>query len=366
MPLYFRKSIRLFGGLRLNLSSSGAGLSWGVRGFRLSVNPRGAYVTVGGNGIYYRQRIGGPDRRARSAQRASGNAVPVLEAQLPIPSAHVGQLVDSTSAATLERLNRSVHRFAYTNVVAVAGFLTAAVALITIHPVVAAAVGGFTLLLMYIAGQIDAQRRAFPLLFRLDSAARQQWAARSSALTALSKGARLWRITADVLVPEQARREKGARRVARRPVSLHQSPAPCIVSNYTPYCLDAGDKQLYFFPDRVYVYQRGTYGAITYADLSVTAGQERFVESVPPPADCQIVDYTWQYVRRDGGPDRRHAWNPQLPVVQYGTLALRSSTGLNLLLQVSPVEAAYRFAREFLGAQNLLPATVQRDPGHLQ
>lgn len=363
MPLYFRKSIRLFGGLRLNLSSAGAGLSWGVKGFRLSVNARGTYVTVGGNGIYYRQRIGRSTRRTGPAQRASGRAVPAPEAELPIPGAHAGQLVDSTSAATLERLNRSVHRFAYANIVAGAGILTSVVVLITIHPVVAVATGGFTVLLMCIAGQIDAQRRAFPLLFRLDSAAQQQWAARNRALATLSRSARLWRITADILISERARNEEEARHVERRPASLQQKSAPCIVSNHTPYCLDVGDKQLYFFPDRVYVYQAGTYGAVAYADLSVVAGQGRFAESAMPPADCQVVDHTWQYVRRDGGPDRRYAWNPQLPVVLYGTLTLRSSTGLNLALQVCPVEAAYRFAQELLEAQNVLSATVQRDPG---
>ena len=33
---------------------------------------------------------------------------------------------------------------------------------------------------------------------------------------------------------------------------------------------------------------------------------------VPVPSWCQSVGYTWQYMNRDGGPDRRYSYNPQI------------------------------------------------------
>lgn len=57
MGFYFRKSVS-FGGLRLNFSKSGVGASVGTKGFRFGISPRGNYVRIGANGLYYRTMIG--------------------------------------------------------------------------------------------------------------------------------------------------------------------------------------------------------------------------------------------------------------------------------------------------------------------
>ena len=60
MSLRFRRSVSLGGGLRLNLSKSGLGISGGVRGARMGIGPRGARMAVGapGTGLYYEKRHG--------------------------------------------------------------------------------------------------------------------------------------------------------------------------------------------------------------------------------------------------------------------------------------------------------------------
>ena len=59
MGFFFRKSFRLTRGLRINLSKSGVGLSAGVKGARIGLGPRGASVSGGKDGIYFRQSLGG-------------------------------------------------------------------------------------------------------------------------------------------------------------------------------------------------------------------------------------------------------------------------------------------------------------------
>ena len=54
MGFYFRKSVNL-GGLRFNFSKSGVGVSTGVKGFRVGSGPRGNYVQMGRNGVYYKK-----------------------------------------------------------------------------------------------------------------------------------------------------------------------------------------------------------------------------------------------------------------------------------------------------------------------
>jgi len=54
----FRRSVRLPGGFRLNLSKSGLGYSWGFRGFRVGRDSRGRIVksmSIPGTGLYSRQ-----------------------------------------------------------------------------------------------------------------------------------------------------------------------------------------------------------------------------------------------------------------------------------------------------------------------
>lgn len=65
MGLYFRKSVNLGGGLKLNFSKSGVGLSGGVKGARISTGPRGTYLnlSIPGTGIGYRTRLGGSNNR---------------------------------------------------------------------------------------------------------------------------------------------------------------------------------------------------------------------------------------------------------------------------------------------------------------
>lgn len=65
-----------------------------------------------------------------------------------------------------------------------------------------------------------------------------------------------------------------------------------------------------------------------------------FRETDPIPSDSKIIDYTWQYVRVDGGPDRRYASNPRIPVVLYEQIELSLSNDLTLTFQLSnPVYA---------------------------
>src|SRR4051794_39731464 len=67
----FRKSIRVAPGIRLNLSKGGAGLSGGIKGFRVGFGPRGTQVSAGRDGIYYRKQLGGGGGAGASGGRSS-------------------------------------------------------------------------------------------------------------------------------------------------------------------------------------------------------------------------------------------------------------------------------------------------------
>lgn len=68
MELYFRKSVNLGGGVRLNFSKSGIGISAGVKGARISTEPRGTYAnfSIQGIGVHYTTKISGSNSDARN------------------------------------------------------------------------------------------------------------------------------------------------------------------------------------------------------------------------------------------------------------------------------------------------------------
>lgn len=58
--------------------------------------------------------------------------------------------------------------------------------------------------------------------------------------------------------------------------------------------------------------------------VDISYSQQRFVESAYEwdwPKDGQVVDHTYQYVNRDGSPDRRYTLNKQVPVYLYGKIS---------------------------------------------
>lgn len=81
MAFRFWRRIRLFPGVTLNLSKSTASLSFGPRGAKYTVSPRGNRVTAGisGTGLFY--TVKDPGRGPRRADRATPEAprVPVRE-----------------------------------------------------------------------------------------------------------------------------------------------------------------------------------------------------------------------------------------------------------------------------------------------
>jgi Protein of unknown function (DUF4236) len=68
----FRRSVRLFPGIRLNFSLSGVSASVGVRGAHVTVGPRGTHTTVGlpGTGLSYSETQGTHQEAHSEAQPA--------------------------------------------------------------------------------------------------------------------------------------------------------------------------------------------------------------------------------------------------------------------------------------------------------
>ena len=107
--------------------------------------------------------------------------------------------------------------------------------------------------------------------------------------------------------------------------------------------LPAGRQKLFFLPDRILVWDSSGVGAVGFDQLDVGFGEQRFIEDEGVPGDSRVVDKTWRYVNKKGGPDRRFNNNTEIPIVLYEALFLTSKSGVQELFQLSRTGVGVQF-----------------------
>lgn len=199
----------------------------------------------------------------------------------------------------------------------------------------------------FVVHKRNADKRMSRLFYELSEAEGQKYSIVQQATASLAKAHQLWRVEANSPTWDWKRNAGASSLVRRVSSTVGTSAPPRVQTNIQTPSMNVGRMRLYFMPDLILIWDHGTFGAVPYDDFSVEQGSTRFIEDGYVPSDATVVGQTWRYVRRDGGPDRRFNNNRQLPIAQYGTLALRSSKGLNIHLQVSSLDASVAFGNCF-------------------
>jgi hypothetical protein len=333
---YIRKGFN-FGPLRLNLSRSGLGASFGVKGARIGVGPRGSYVHLGRGGLYYRQTIAPPSPREQARQD-----VPLVDDGLQeISSSDAQTIVDSSSAQLLQELNRVKRRIDLFPLSVIAGGL-----LLTRLAVSETAwwswIAGLLAVAMIVmlTRHSDVTDGTLILQYSIDGDAGQSFTHLQDAFKRFAACQRIWHVDAAAQTSDW-KRNAGAGYLERRSaISVVFTPPPKVQCNLNVPKIKAGRETLYLLPDRLLIYDSSGVGAVPYGDLRAQSGKTRFIETEHVPADSAQVGTTWRYVAKNGGPDRRFNNNRELPIMLYGELKLSSGSGLNAQFQCSVPDAA--------------------------
>lgn len=341
MGIYIRKSIS-FGPFRFNLSKSGVGLSVGVRGFRVGSSPRGNYVHMGVGGIYYRATL--PHRPTRSQARADSTpaaSMPLpdrtVDAMLAIESASTATILDSSSAELVAEMNAKRRKIRLWPLASIAGIFLSLLVLNDINaplwwfPTVAT----LSLIGIISAAWFDRVRKTTILMYEIEPAVEQKLELMHAAFKELRDCRRLWHIGAEGRIRDPKYHSGATAQVRRVTVSVGKGNPPYVKSNVATPSLPVGRQTLYFFPDMVLVLEPDAVGAVSYESLQMTVSRQPFVERNGVPRDAKVVDHSWRFVNRDGGPDRRFKNNRKDPVALYEQLTFSSESGLNEVLQVS-------------------------------
>ncbi|MBN2382206.1 DUF4236 domain-containing protein [bacterium] len=366
MGFYLRKSISV-GPLRFNLSKSGIGVSAGVKGLRFGVGPRGNYIHVGRGGLYYRATL--PPSTASRSPPAQPDILP--SQQIPegthgtleeIESAHISQIVDSSSRDILDELNKKRKKMRIWPCVAISSVVILGLGISSNWPtwllsilLVVGAVG------TYIARSRDALEKTVVLFYDFDSDMESAYTQLHNAASKLASCAAAWHIEASGKVYDRKYHAGASNLVRRKSTSIRKAEPPYVKTNIETIAVGVGRQTLHFFPDRVLVYDANGVGAVGYSELCVDVSATQFIESDSVPRDAEVVGRTWKYVNKSGGPDRRFKDNKELPICRYEEIAMSSQSGLNEVLQLSRYGSGSDFVKAISQLGKIMPKESSSD-----
>lgn len=334
MGMSFRKSISA-GPLRFNLSTSGIGVSAGVRGLRVGSGPRGGYVSAGRGGVYYRKSLGSP----RWTQAGSGGAPPI---ELPVvelsgddlEGADVAELVEALPSELIERIQTA--------------------ALLKKPSWI---VNPFTYRRRKLEWQAD---KAVPLFYEVDDELHTAyevlvaWSERLGAAT----GRYYDRYSQATDTRTQYKGHGGATSLVDRVgLDVRTATPPDVTLNFEPPEFAAPERSMYVLPDQVLVKQGGIYGSLSIGSVEARIHNSNFITTTVP-AGVTPIGWTWQYANKSGGPDLRYKVNPQLPIIEIAEIDFYGPAGFQFHTAFTDLEAAHRFGDALAAVQSIVPKAV--------
>lgn len=195
--------------------------------------------------------------------------------------------------------------------------------------------------------KLDKKRFEMQLNYEMDEQFQEVYQQFGNHFTAFSRSARIWQyLNAQQTIDFKRNGGSGKliKRVAVRGISGNQLPLTHFMTNVSIPYLKLSNLELYFLPERLLVKRGNTFAAVFYKNLHITSSITRFIEEEGVPGDAQVVDRTWRYVNKQGGPDRRFANNRQLPICAYSEYTLTSDTGIYEVITTSRQGAMDAFA----------------------
>lgn len=312
----YRKSINLGGGFRINLSKSGIGYSWGFPGYRHTYSANGSQrktYSIPGTGISYVEGTG--QRKNNSNNNFNYNE----NTKLITGDTEYFQNINISSMGKDDEILRQISKLRTIDIIA-------NVCLISIYLI---PIGIILKLLIAYKWKID-------LSYEMDDINSKKFECLNNFLLEISKNNRIWQVGSSTRVYNTKYNAGAGNNITRHKVNILKKMPWYISHNIDVYCLNLTSEKIYFTPDRMLIFKKfGGVGSRKYNDMIANFSLTNFVETEFVPRDAEVVRYTWKYVNKSGGPDKRFNDNRQIPVCKYGEIGLESSDGINILLECS-------------------------------
>ena len=372
MGLRFRRSVRLFPGVRLNFSASGVSTSIGVRGASVTVGARGTYANVGlpGTGLSYRTRLdtvsarpAAPARQAPSAKlrapiQTSGVAA-LAGTEVDIKSADVTTLTSPGLDGLKQLIIEATERRADLRGEQVRNKATLAEASRSLAwaelPILRLFTGPSIPKLVEQANQASerlSETQAYlegcfvEVDFSIDHAAWLSYEELCRAFDQVSLSDGIWDITTIAGVDRVTTRSAASTALNRVPVKFGFEDSDLIRSKFRAMRLQSAEgRDLRLYPGfAMMLGEKQEFALIEHKELDCRIAPLNFIEEDAVPRDAEQIGAVWKKSNKDGSPDKRFNNNYQIPLLKYAGLSFSSPTGIREVYQVSNYAKAYGFA----------------------
>ena len=308
---------------------------------------------MGRQGLYFRKtfssksRTKEPNAHVRESpysEHVSNYNLAGVEGFREIESASVQQMVDSSSKELLDEINskrKKLEIFPLVFVVSVVAILFLVNSKVPSWVTIAIFVLG--LLLLALAKYRDVMAKSVVIFYDLEDVAKDAYAKFHDEFDKLVACSKSWHVEASGKVTDPKYHAGASGVISRKDISFSKGKIPIIKTNVDVPKIPVGKQFLAFMPDRLLIFERKSVGAVSYNDLEIQVDEQPFVEDEHVPRDSQVIDYTWEYVNKKGGPDKRFADNRQIPIALYEKLYFMSRTGLNEIIQLSKTGVGEHF-----------------------
>jgi hypothetical protein len=357
MGFYIRKSVNL-GGVRLNLSKSGIGVSTGVKGFRLGMNGRGTYVHMGRGGLYYRRQLSWSRPKARKSSSLS-----TLEPTNPgvFYTENLAQPLDISSGLAdidqvLDHFRTKAGPVWISWSLGIGAVISIFISVVIATIFAVACLASIAIIKNKKSGQI--------LIYNLDDESETRFSNLVESIDEYFSASKLWLYEQASATFDLKRNAGASTLIKRRPAFAYTEGEKSVRSNVSIPTLSSGKDRIFFLPDMVVCANGDAISAFSYDCISFSDNLTRFVEDDAVPPDAQIVDQTWKFTNKNGGPDRRFNNNKVLPVCLYQQATWTFGSSYRRTLTKSKVVESSRLIKTFsdLMAIHLKATVVQNNP----
>lgn len=335
MGFRFRKSINLGGGFRINLSKSGVGYSWGTKGYRITKKASGGTRTtasIPGTGISYVSDTK-KSRSKKSNNGSSAHSRNIVPSQINDNNHYDAVAIKNSNAANmvsagLEELLAAANASLKSYSLALVCFFTTLVIGCAFPPL-------WILSLISLIYALRVKKNGvINLEYTFEDNQAELVKERMKPLQNIAKSKKVWWITQSSKVIDK-KYAAGANNTLDRKNCKASGTVPFpFKTNSIAVSFRLKKETLVFLPDKLFVIQGMKIGALNYEDVRTSVAGQRFIEREAVPKDAKVIDYTWQYVNKTGGPDKRFQNNKKIPVCLYGKMEV-SGSGVNTVILFS-------------------------------
>jgi len=208
----------------------------------------------------------------------------------------------------------------------------------------------FVVLIIWLNG-IDKKRLGMELNYEMDGSVKTQFVKFTDYFSEFNRSLKVWQNLHTQSNTDYKRHAGAGRLISRILVkerSSNKIPLKFFKTNVDIPYLKLKDTELYFLPERLLVKRDRKFAAVFYKNLTITISQIKHVETENLASDVKVVEYTWRYLNKKGGPDKRFKDNRQIPVCLYSEYSFESITGVNEVI-VTSKPGAFNNLALFLG-----------------